>query len=102
MSIDVVIPWMLTVFFGACTLYFSIKANKRAEAGEVEKDSMAMARVMVKLDSIGDDIKEIKNDNRSMQSEMKEFRERLAENEASIKSLHKRVDKIESHYDNVH
>lgn len=100
MSIDVVIPWMLTIFFGACTLYFSIKANKRAEAGEVEKDSVAMASVMVKLDTIGDDIKEIKVDNKAMRNEMNDFRERLAQDEASIKSLHKRLDHVENKFVN--
>lgn len=99
-KIEIVIPWVLTVFFGLCTLYFSIKSNKRAEANEVEKDSIAMASVMVKLDSIGDDIKEIKIDNKAMRNEMNDFRERLAQNEATIKSLHKRLDHVESKFIN--
>lgn len=98
MSIDQIIPWLLTLFFGCCTLYFSSKANRRAEFTEIEKDSTAMTRVMVKLESISDDIKEIKSDNRSMQSELKEFRERLAENEVSIKAINNRLEKIESFY----
>lgn len=97
---EIVVPWALTIFFGLCTLYFSIKANKRAEANEVEKDSVAMASVMVKLDSIGDDIKEIKIDNKAMRNEMNDFRERLAQNEATIKSLHKRLDHVESKFVN--
>lgn len=99
MSIEQIIPWALTIFFGCCTLYFSIKANKRAEYTEVERDSTAMARVMVKLESISDDVKEIKSDNRSMQSELKEFRERLAENEVSIKSMIRRLEKLEANYE---
>lgn len=95
MSIEVIIPWCLTAFFGFCTLYFSAKANKRAEADEVEKDSVAITRVMAKLDFISDDIKEIKNDNKAMRSEMNEFRERLAENEASIRVLNMRLNKVE-------
>ena len=99
MPIETIIPWLLTLFFGCCTLYFSSKSNRRAEENEVEKDSIAMTRVMVKLESISDDIKEIKNDNRSMQTELKEFRERLSMNEASIKSMHKRLDEVEHrHY----
>ena len=99
-KIEIVIPWVLTVFFGLCTLYFSIKANKRAEANEVEKDSVAMASVMVKLDTISDDIKEIKVDNKAMRNEMNDFRERLAQNEASIKSFHDRLDRVEHKFVN--
>ena len=50
MPIETIIPWLLTLFFGCCTLYFSSKSNRRAEENEVEKDSIAMTRVMVKLE----------------------------------------------------
>ena len=98
MSTEQMIPWFLTIFFGLCTLYFSIKANKRAEHSEVEKDSTSMAMVMAKLDFISESLTEIKADNKAMRSEMNEFRERLAQNEAAIKSFHKRLDEVTEHH----
>ena len=97
MSIEQMIPWGLTLFFGAWTLYFSLKNSKRTDKNDIKDESIQLANVMFKLESIGDDIKEIKSDNKAMRREMNEFRERLAENEASIKSFHKRLDKIEVH-----
>ena len=94
MSIEQVIPWILTVFFGCCTLYFSLKTSRKAEKDEVKEDSANLTLVMSKLDTIRDDVKEIKTDNRSIQQELKEFRERLATNENSIKSFHRRLDEI--------
>lgn len=102
MSIEQIIPWCLTIFFGFTTIFFSVKALNRSEKSEIKEDTHNMSKVMIKLDFIGDDIKEIKNDNKSMRSDMNEFRERLAENEASIKSFHKRIDKLESVCQKMH
>jgi septal ring factor EnvC (AmiA/AmiB activator) len=97
MSIDQIIPWIISCISIAVAVYFGTRTQKRADAAEIEKDSTATATMMVKLESIADDIKEIKTDNKSMQSEMRDFRERLTINEQSIKALHRRVDSVESH-----
>jgi peptidoglycan hydrolase CwlO-like protein len=95
MSIEQIIPWIISCVSIAVAVYFGTRTQKRADAAEVEKESTVTATMMVKLEGIADDIKEIKSDNKNMQSEMKDFRERLALNEASIKSFHKRIDHIE-------
>jgi len=98
-SIEVVVPWILTIFFGCCTLYFSRKNLFRAEEHEIEDDSRAFTKVEIMLEQISNDVREIKQDNKSMQHELNEFRERLAQEEMSVKSLHKRLDRIEQkHY----
>jgi hypothetical protein len=96
MSIEQIIPWIISCVSIAVAVYFGTRTQKRAEAAEVEKESTVTATMMVKLEGIADDIKEIKSDNKNMQSEMKDFRERLALNEASIKSFHKRMDSVEA------
>ena len=95
MSIDQIIPWVISCVSIAVAVYFGTRTQKRADAAEVEKESTTTATMMVKLEAIADDIKEIKVDNKTMQSEMKEFRERLALNEQSVKSLHRRLDGVE-------
>ena len=96
MSIEQIIPWIISCVSIAVAVYFGTRTQKRADAAEVEKESTVTATMMVKLEGIADDIKEIKSDNKNMQSEMKDFRERLALNEASIKSFHKRMDSVEA------
>ena len=96
MSIDQIIPWIISCISIAVAVYFGAKTQRRSENADVEKDSAATATMMVKLESIADDIKEIKSDNKATQSEMKDFRERLALTEADVKTLHKRLDKVET------
>lgn len=99
MSIEQIIPWIISCISIAVAVYFGTRTQKRADAADIEKDSTATATMMVKLETIADDIKEIKADSKITQNEMKEFRERLALNEASIKSMHKRLDSVETRLD---
>ena len=96
MPINQIIPWIISCISIAVAVYFGTRTQKRADAADIEKDSTTTATMMVKLESIADDIKEIKTDNKTTQSELKDFRERLALNEASVKSLHKRLDIVEN------
>ena len=96
MPINQIIPWIISCISIAVAVYFGTRTQKRADAADIEKDSTTTATMMVKLESIADDIKEIKTDNKTTQSELKDFRERLALNEASVKSLHKRRDMVEN------
>lgn len=96
MSIDQIIPWIISCISIAVAVYFGTRTQKRADEADIEKDSTATATMMVKLETISDDIKEIKADNKLTQNEMKDFRERLVLNEQSVKSLHKRLDSVEA------
>lgn len=96
MSIEQIIPWIISCVSIAVAVYFGTRNQHRADEAEVEKESTATATMMVKLESISDDIKEIKADNKLTQNEMKDFRERLVLSEQSIKSLYKRLDTVEA------
>jgi peptidoglycan hydrolase CwlO-like protein len=96
MSIEQIIPWIISCISIAVAVYFGTRTQKRADAADIEKDSTATATMMVKLETISDDIKEIKADNKITQNEMKDFRERLTLSEASIKSMNKRLDSVEA------
>lgn len=65
------------------------KKEERAEAKESAANTTA---IMVKLEMMSSDIKEIKADNKDLRAEMNVFRERLVATEASLKSLHKRLN----------
>ena len=100
MSIEQIIPWIISCISIAVAIYFGSKTQKRADVNEVEKESTLTATMMVKLESIADDIKEIKTDNKTTQSELKDFRERLALTEQSLKSVHRRLDSVEARITN--
>lgn len=65
------------------------KQQERAEAKEAAANTTA---IMIKLEMMSNDLKDIKSDNKDLRDQMNAFRERLAATESSLKSLHKRLD----------
>lgn len=84
------------IFFNA----WNKNRNQKKDAGEEIKEERAEAKetaanttaIMVKLEMMSSDIKEIKADNKDLRAEMNVFRERLVATESSLKSLHKRLN----------
>lgn len=74
------------------SVYFNITSAGRAARTENKQDAACLTTVIVKLENIGSDIKEIKTDMSGMQAEVKNIIERLAVVEESTKSAHKRID----------
>ena len=97
MTIEQIIPWLISCLSVAVAVHFGSISRKRADKEDIEDDTMTLATINAKLDNIGQSVDEIKYDNRSMQTELKEFRERLAKVEASAAQAHKRVDTLENH-----
>ena len=59
---------------------------------ETKQETENNTLVMMKLEMISDDIKEIKNENRNFREDISALRERVAKVESSLKSYHKRLD----------
>ena len=72
----------------------------RGKSKDDKKEATELATVIVKLESISKDTSEIKNELRSVKSDMQGLRERVVIVEQSYKSLHKRVDKFEGRTEN--
>jgi peptidoglycan hydrolase CwlO-like protein len=76
------------------SVYFNITSAGRAARNENKQDASCLTTVIVKLENIGSDVKEIKTDMSGLQSEMKNITERLVVVEESTKSAHKRIDEM--------
>lgn len=77
------------IFFGICSKQRNDKKDTQEETERrAENDTM----VVVKLENIADDIKDIKRESRDNREEMKQLRERVVIVEQSLKSYHKRLD----------
>ena len=82
----------IPITISAVALLFSIyqflnKSNK--------DETTQITTMLVKLESIAEGIIEIKGDIRSMRDDVNDLRERMGKVEASVASVHKRVDRIE-------
>lgn len=76
----------------AFAIYFGIASKHRNEKKDTQDETAASTAVMIKLESIADDLKEIKAENRNFREDISLLRERVAKVESSLKSYHKRLD----------
>lgn len=101
MTIEVSI--LLTGISVAAALYFGLATKRRNEQNDVKADTEKAVDktkqetenntlVMMKLEMISDDLKDIKSENRNFREDISLLRERLAKVESSLKSYHKRLD----------
>jgi peptidoglycan hydrolase CwlO-like protein len=91
-KIDITILISVISVFSA--VLFAVKNAKRQDDSEVEKKAVETATINVKLDSIGNDVKDIKYDITAMKKEVGNLTERMVVVEQSTKSAHKRIDEI--------
>lgn len=84
------------LYFNAWNKYRNQKNDTetqvREAAEEAKQEQSTNTMVMLKLEMIQDDLKEIKNENRNFREDISQLRERVAKVESSLKSYHKRLD----------
>lgn len=95
---------ILSIVTSGISLVVTLKKNIKSDTRE---DAMAMTTVAVKLESLQDNMRDLKNDFStnmsdlkkdilSIRSDMNEFRERIVAVEQSTKSAHHRLDMYEN------
>jgi outer membrane murein-binding lipoprotein Lpp len=88
------IALIISGFSMAFGIYAGIANLKRNQNLDVRKDASELTTVIVKLESIGTGITEIKAEMANVKNDIKESRERLIKVEESAKQAHKRLDEI--------
>lgn len=66
----------------------------RNTRSDTKKDAGQMTEIIVKLEMINDNVKEVKADMRDFKADSERVKERLIIVEESLKSAHKRIDGI--------
>lgn len=77
------------IFFGIST---KRRNDKKDTEQEAEERATTNAIVLSKLETIDENVKEIKSEYKETRGEIKELRERVVTVEQSLKSYHKRLD----------
>ena len=90
-----IISLIVSVLSVGFAIYMGVVNMKRNREADERKSTTEMTTVIVKLENIGKDTSEIKNELRSVKEDVQGLRERVAIGEQSCKSLHKRVDGFE-------
>lgn len=76
-----------SLIFGILTATSRFKKTNKEE-------SVSLTTVIVKLENIGSDLKEIKTDISNTKNELNDLKERLVKTEESTKQAHKRLDEL--------
>lgn len=80
-----------SVIVAVVALLASLAANMRKDTKD---DSMQMARLMAKLDSIGDDLKEVKADVTGLRQSIQDNHDRIIILERDMQTAWKRIDEL--------
>ena len=89
----------LAVVFSAISLVFGlyegIESLRRGRKKDVSSDTASLTTVIVKLESIGQGVSEIKSDLNNVKGDIREMRELIIKVEESAKQSHRRIDSVE-------
>ena len=83
------IATIISLLIAAFALYRNVKGDTKQDAGQ-------LTTLIVKLEAINNDTKEIKSDIKNVKSDVDKMKEKLTLAEASTKSAHKRIDYLQS------
>ena len=86
---------LLTILSVSCAFYFGIRTASRNKSQDDKHDADALARIDVSLTTIKDSIGEVKSDLRGVRAENRELRDKVVAVEESVKSAHKRINRLE-------
>jgi peptidoglycan hydrolase CwlO-like protein len=80
----------------AFAIIVGVANMKRNRTTDDKKEATEITTMIVKLENIGNDTKDIKNELRNIRIEVGDLRERVTIAEQTAKSLHRRVDGFET------
>lgn len=92
---------LISVLSVGFAIYMGVSNMKRNKTTDDRKEATEMTTVIVKLENIGNDTKEIKNELRSVRNEVGVLRERVVITEQTARALHDRVDAHEKRLDTL-
>ena len=76
----------------AFAIFFGIKSYRRNDRNDIAERVARETKLDMKLDEIGNDVKEVKETVRTIQGDVKNHEGRIVKLEASYARLHERVD----------
>lgn len=78
---------IFSLLIAALALYRNVKGDTKTDAGQ-------MMEVIVKLETINENVKDVKADMKDVKAEVEKMKERIIVVEQSAKSAHKRIDAL--------
>lgn len=86
---------MVTIVISVISCLVAIVALLRNLNFDTKHDAGQLMEIIVKLETINENVKEVKSDMKDVKSDMDRIKERLIKTEESTKAAHKRLDGFE-------
>lgn len=93
MTIEVAL--LVSFLSAAFSIYFGLKNSKHTDVEDIERRAAESAKTNAKLDSISSTVNDIKYDISATRKDVQTLSEKLVTVDASCKSAHKRIDRLE-------
>lgn len=94
MTVDITLAVLVSIASLSFSVYMGLKNNKKTDEKEIAERIARDTRTDMKLDEISNNVKEVKETVKSIQSDVKDHEGRIVKVEASLKAEHKRLDEI--------
>ena len=85
---------LVSVVFGIIGATRNSSVDVKSEIEEAKKEAASSAKIETALNSIMNDTREIKTDQKSLMSDVNDLKERVTKQEESLKSAWIRIDEI--------
>lgn len=90
MTIEIAL--LISIVSVAFSVFFGLKNSKKSDTKDIAEKVARDTKLDMKLDEIGNDVKEVKETVRTIQGDVKNHEGRIVKLEASYARLHERVD----------
>lgn len=94
MTVEITLAVLVSIASLSFSVYMGLKNNKRTDEKEIAERIARDTRTDMKLDEISNNVKEVKETVKSIQSDVKDHEGRIVKMEASLKAEHKRLDEV--------
>ena len=89
-TLDQVLP-ILAILISTLSLGRTLKSDVKGDAGQ-------LMEIIIKLEAISENVKEVKTDIKDVKSDNEKTKERLTIVEQSVKSAHRRIDGLHNEH----
>ena len=92
----------LPIVLSIISCLVAVMAFMRNSKQDTKQDAGQMMEIIVKLETINENVKEVKSDMKDVKNDMEKVKERLVIVEQATKSAHHRIDMIRDHKEDEH
>ena len=101
MTVEITLAVLVSIASLSFSVYMGLRNSRKSDEKDIAQRIARDTRTEMKLDEIGNDVKEVKETVKNIQNDVKDHEGRIVKLEASYKAEHKRIDDEHRRIDEV-